>query len=90
MHPRTDVNELRSRRSRRSGSVAEGTIIITAAARFQPGDRVRVTAGPLTGLPGLVSTLRPHQRIELLLQLLGSPQLAHRHVYDFKVTARET
>ena len=42
--------------------------------RFRPGDKVCVTTGPLTGFPGLVSTMRPRQRVEVLLQMLGGLQ----------------
>ena len=38
---------------------------------LRPGVRVRVSKGPLFGLEGLVLGLRPNQRIEILLGLLG-------------------
>jgi transcriptional antiterminator RfaH len=37
---------------------------------FQPGERVQVTGGPLSGLEGLISSVS-QQRIVVLLQLLG-------------------
>ena len=58
----------------------EGDGLITLPAplrpgdKFQPGDKVRVTTGPLIGLQGLVEGMRPHQRVEVLLQMLGSLQ----------------
>jgi transcriptional antiterminator RfaH len=36
-----------------------------------PGDRVRVTAGPLRGLEGLCAEMRPHERVAILLSTLG-------------------
>ena len=45
-----------------------------SAPHFQPGDKVRVKVGPLMGFPGLVSTMRPRQRVEVLLQMLGGLQ----------------
>jgi transcriptional antiterminator RfaH len=48
-----------------------GLVILPSQPRFLPGDRVRVTSGPLVGFRGLVDGLKPHQRIAVLLQLLG-------------------
>lgn len=66
------IDELRSREGR------DGLIALPRpprpSGRFQPGDRVRITDGPLTGLVGMVAGMRPHQRIEVLLQMLGSLQ----------------
>jgi transcriptional antiterminator RfaH len=36
------------------------------------GDRVRVVAGPLAGHVGLYAGMKPHERIAVLLRLLGS------------------
>jgi transcriptional antiterminator RfaH len=46
------------------------------APQFKLGDTVRVRSGPLVGFAGLVSGMRPRQRIEVLLQLLGRVELA--------------
>jgi transcriptional antiterminator RfaH len=66
------IEELRSREGR------DGLITLPAPRRpgdqFRPGDKVRVTTGPLTGFTGLVEGMRPHQRVEVLLQMLGSLQ----------------
>jgi transcriptional antiterminator RfaH len=51
-----------------------GLVELPADPGFRRGDRVRVVAGPLAGLEGLVEGLRPHGRIEILLALLGSQQ----------------
>jgi transcriptional antiterminator RfaH len=62
-------------RSRERG----GLVVLPAPAPtsppFQPGDRVRITTGPLTGFSGLVAGMRPHQRVEVLLQLLGRVEM---------------
>jgi len=42
--------------------------------QFRPGDKVRVKTGPLVGFPGLISTMKPRQRVEVLLQMLGGLQ----------------
>jgi len=45
------------------------------AAAFKVGGRVRVTAGPMRGLEGLVAGLRAHERVGVLLQALGRIEL---------------
>jgi transcription antitermination factor NusG len=42
--------------------------------RLEPGARVRVLQGPLQDQIGLLATLRPHERVLVLLQLLGGQQ----------------
>jgi transcriptional antiterminator RfaH len=37
-----------------------------------PGDRVRVTTGPLRGFDGLYAGMRPRERVLVLLAVLGS------------------
>jgi transcriptional antiterminator RfaH len=44
--------------------------------RFRRGDKVRIVRGPLSGLEGLVEGVRPQQRIEILLAVLGRVELA--------------
>ena len=38
------------------------------------GSRVKVTAGPFAGQFGLYTGMKPHQRVEVLLMLLGGQQ----------------
>jgi transcriptional antiterminator RfaH len=59
------VGEIRSRE--RAGVV----VLPDRAAPFKVGDRVRVTAGTLRGLEGLVAGMRSHERVAVLLQALG-------------------
>jgi transcription antitermination factor NusG len=42
--------------------------------RFAPGAKVRIVEGPLSGLEGLCAGMKPRQRVEVLLQLLGGDQ----------------
>jgi transcriptional antiterminator RfaH len=42
--------------------------------RLEPGARVRVLQGPLQDQIGLIAALRPHERVLVLLQLLGGQQ----------------
>src|SRR5262245_40841458 len=42
--------------------------------RLKPGMRVRVVSGPLCEQTGLLVALRPHERVLVLLQLLGGQQ----------------
>src|SRR5262245_36538477 len=42
--------------------------------RLEPGARVRVLQGPLQDQIGLLAALRPHERVLVLLHLLGGQQ----------------
>jgi len=64
------VDEIRSRE--RNGVV----VLPDCAAAFKPGDKVRVTAGPMCGLEGLVDGLRARERVAILLQALGRVELS--------------
>jgi len=57
-------------RSRERGGLVE----LPKPAGFNPGDRVRVLAGPLQGHLGLYAGQRPHERVLVLLALLGGEQ----------------
>lgn len=49
---------------------------------FQPGERIRVAAGPLTGMEGLISDVS-HERVVVLMQLLGQDtrvSLSHHQI----------
>ena len=41
---------------------------------FRRGDRIRVRGGPLTGRVGIFEGMRSHERVAVLLSLLGAPQ----------------
>jgi len=41
---------------------------------LQPGDQVRILQGPFAGQLGLYAGMRPHERVLVLLQLLGGQQ----------------
>jgi transcriptional antiterminator RfaH len=51
-----------------------GLIELLNPPRFRPGDKVRVLHGPFIGLVGLHVGMRPRQRVEILLTLLGGSQ----------------
>jgi transcriptional antiterminator RfaH len=40
-------------------------------SRLKLGTRVRIQEGPMTGCIGLLAALRPHERVMVLLQMLG-------------------
>jgi hypothetical protein len=44
------------------------------------GSKVRIVRGPLSGLEGLVDGLKPRQRIEILLRVLGRVALPEADV----------
>lgn len=56
--------------------------------RLRPGGRVRVTAGPFRGHLGLVVGMSPHERVVVLLALLGSPQRVSVPERDVEVIPR--
>jgi transcriptional antiterminator RfaH len=51
-----------------------GLIELVKPHGFKPGMRVRVVSGPLSEQIGLLAALRPHERVLVLLQLLGGQQ----------------
>jgi transcriptional antiterminator RfaH len=48
-----------------------GAVELPEAPGLRAGDRVRVTRGPLVGLGGLYAGQAPHERVAVLLTLLG-------------------
>src|SRR5262245_46915511 len=61
------IDEIRARER-------NGLVELPQRDRLKPGDRVRVLQGPLQGHLGLYAGQRPHERVLVLLALLGSPQ----------------
>jgi transcriptional antiterminator RfaH len=51
-----------------------GLIELPRAPRFRAGDRLRVTRGPFAGHVGLFAGMKPRERIEVLLAILGGSQ----------------
>jgi transcription antitermination factor NusG len=51
-----------------------GLVELPKPERFRPGTRVRIVHGLLLGQVGLVAGLKPRERVEVLLQLLGAPR----------------
>ena len=52
----------------------DGLIRLPKPRGLQRGDRVRITDGPLTGHLALFDGMRPHERVMVLLELLGRAQ----------------
>jgi transcriptional antiterminator RfaH len=48
-----------------------GLIELPKPPKFRPGDRVRVLHGPFTDHIGLYADMKPRERVEVLLALLG-------------------
>ena len=57
-------------RSRERGGLVE----LPKPPGLRAGDRVRILAGPFCGHLGLYAAMKPHERVEVLLQLLGAAQ----------------
>jgi transcription antitermination factor NusG len=62
--PPTVITDLRSRER-------NGLIVLPRKPLFRPGDTVKVVRGPLAGLRGLYQGQRAHERVAVLLALLG-------------------
>jgi transcription antitermination factor NusG len=64
--PEAVISEIKSRE--RAG------LIELPKLRLAPGMRVKVLQGPLQDQIGMLAALRPHERVLVLLQLLGAQQ----------------
>jgi transcriptional antiterminator RfaH len=62
------IDALRAREGR------DGLIVLPKPRGLRPGDRVRVVTGPFGGQLGLYAGMRSHQRVAVLLTLLGASQ----------------
>jgi transcriptional antiterminator RfaH len=51
-----------------------GVVQLPEAPSMKAGDRVRIVRGPLVGLGGLYAGQAPHERVAVLLTLLGGQQ----------------
>jgi transcriptional antiterminator RfaH len=51
-----------------------GLVELPKRDEFKPGERVRIVAGAFTGQLGLYAGMRPHERVLVLLALLGGQQ----------------
>jgi hypothetical protein len=58
------------------GQERGGLIVLPRPPRFKLGDPVRVTRGMLAGLSGLYQGQRNHERVAVLLAVLGKVELA--------------
>src|SRR5215471_5996333 len=65
--PDAVIAEIRSRER-------NGLVELPKPRGLAPGTRVRVISGPLSAQIGLLAALRPHERVLVLLQLLGGQQ----------------
>jgi transcriptional antiterminator RfaH len=65
--PDAVIDEIRRREIR-------GALELAKPVELKPGDRVKILGGPFEGHWGLYAGMKPHQRIEVLLNLLGSQQ----------------
>jgi transcriptional antiterminator RfaH len=52
-----------------------GLVELSLRPGFRPGDKVRITRGLFAGQPALYDGMRPHERVAVLLQLLGRVEL---------------
>jgi transcriptional antiterminator RfaH len=74
------IAEIRSRE-------CNGLVELPRRDGFKAGDRVRVTQGPLLGHIGLYAGMRPHERVLVLLGLLGAEQRVELPKADIEAAA---
>ena len=55
-----------------AGMAIEHNELVELPWRLRPGHRIRVTRGPLMGLAGLGVKQSSHERVAILLSLLGA------------------
>jgi transcriptional antiterminator RfaH len=65
--PDAVITEIRSRER-------NGFVVLPKPRGLAPGTRVRVVSGPLSAQIGMLAVLRPHERVLVLLRLLGGEQ----------------
>jgi len=65
--PDSVIAEIRSRE-------VNGLIELDPPPAFRRGARVRILRGPFSGCLAVFADMRPRERVEILLQLLGSEQ----------------
>ena len=65
--PEAVIGEIKSRER-------NGLVELPKLSRLAPGMKVKVLQGPLHDQIGLLAALRPHERVLVLLQLLGGQQ----------------
>jgi len=65
--PAAVISEIRSRER-------GGFVELSKPRGLAPGTRVKVVSGPLSEQIGMLAALRPHERVLVLLQLLGGQQ----------------
>jgi transcriptional antiterminator RfaH len=65
--PDAVISEIRSRER-------NGFVELVKPRGLRPGTRVRVISGPLSERIGMLAVLRPHERVVVLLNLLGGDQ----------------
>jgi transcriptional antiterminator RfaH len=56
------------------GRETGGLIDLPRPPKFRPGDRLRVISGPFAGHVGLYQGMKPRERVEVLLAILGGAQ----------------
>jgi transcriptional antiterminator RfaH len=62
------------------GRECDGLVALPPLPSFQRGDPVRIVRGVFTGQLALFEGQRPHERVAVLLQLLGRVELAKRNI----------
>jgi len=65
--PDAVISEIRSRER-------GGFVELPNLRGLKPGTRVKIVQGPLREQIGMLAALRPHERVLVLLQLLGGQQ----------------
>ena len=67
------------------GREVGGLIELAPSAPLRPGARVRILAGPFAGHLATFADMKPRERVEILLQLLGGEQRVTLATKDIEV-----
>lgn len=65
------------------GRERDGLVVLPKRPALTPGDRVRIMAGPFQNHLAIFASLKPHERVAVLLSLFGAPrtvELARRDI----------
>ena len=67
----------------------DGYVVLPQPQGLKRGDKVQVTHGPLNGSIAIFDGMRPHQRVAILLMMLGAQQRVDLPKADVRMVCDE-